>query len=182
MISRRLYHLIFISGIVIVAYVAPTCNAADSFFKNKDIDVCDSHDCQAKNEEQSVPADSDITDRGMPKKRTEEHVNIVITFYNAVSNHKLIQTFTVTVKSLLEHASVPLVIHILGDKKSQDLATRIIQENSGTNHMYKVMCDFYISRVSLFHISIFLKIYDCYFSVYFVCRVTKVHLKMQTLF
>lgn len=67
----------------------------------------------------------------------EEDVNVIITFTNAHQNERLIQRFTLTVSSLLEHSTVPLTIYILGDPRSQEIANVIIC-NHHHNASYKV--------------------------------------------
>ena len=84
---------------------------------------CDSESCQ-DDEELFEKVGGDVSNPSV------EEINVVITFYNAISNQKLIKTFTKTVSSLLEHTSVPIAIHILGDKQSQDLAVEILSENN----------------------------------------------------
>ena len=65
-------------------------------------------------------------------------INVMITFYNAKSNPKLIKTFTTTVNSLLHHSSVPLAIHIIGDESSQNLAADIISKEYEENKHFRV--------------------------------------------
>ena len=59
-----------------------------------------------------------------------KEINIIITFTNAVGNTNLIKKFRITVNSLLNYTSVPLAIHIIGEKASQKLATEIINEEN----------------------------------------------------
>ena len=77
--------------------------------------------------------DNISTTRGKTYEKAinQDEVNIVITFTNAVLNRKLIETFTVTVQSILERASLPLAIHIIGEEESQRLAGKIIKQNAG---------------------------------------------------
>ena len=65
-------------------------------------------------------------------------IHVMITFYNAKANTKLIRTFTTTVHSLLYYSSVPLAIHIIGDDSSQKLAAEIISEKNERNRTYRV--------------------------------------------
>lgn len=67
-----------------------------------------------------------------------EEIHVMITFYNARANAKLIKTFTTTVHSLLYHASIPLAVHIIGDDSSQKLAAEIMSESNVKNRTYRV--------------------------------------------
>ena len=128
--AKKLLHVLFVVTLIVISYLSLRSGARDSFFKSKDTEVCESENCDKDGEsESSIPP---------PVDGDTPHINIMITFYNAESNHKLIKTFTVTIRSLLQHTSVPLVIHIIGDRKSQDLAAKIIQENNDYNKTYKV--------------------------------------------
>ena len=65
------------------------------------------------------------------KKKTDpETINLIITFTNADSNSRLQEKFTLTVSSLLQHASVPIAIHVIGDDKSQTIAADILRKSA----------------------------------------------------
>ncbi len=66
-----------------------------------------------------------------------ETVNVVIIFTNTRRKPQLIPRFRLTLDSLLEHATVPVVIHILGDERSQQFAREIVSSQQH-NTKYKV--------------------------------------------
>ncbi len=66
-----------------------------------------------------------------------ETVNVVIIFTNTRRKPQLIPKFRLTLDSLLEHATVPVVIHILGDERSQQVAREIVSSQQ-YNTKYKV--------------------------------------------
>lgn len=68
----------------------------------------------------------------------DEEINIVFTFMNAVKNRMLQDQFTLTVSSMFQHATIPLVIHIIGEEESQRLAAEIIKKNSPEGAKYRV--------------------------------------------
>ena len=58
----------------------------------------------------------------------DDEINVIITFTNAQRNQKLQRKFQLTVSSMLQHASVPLAIHVIGDPESQKLAAGILEQ------------------------------------------------------
>ena len=100
--------------------------------KVADDGYCSADGCDSESQLHSETSlDSDIN-------HPPTEINVVITFYNAVSNLKLIKTFTKTVSSMLDYSSVPLAIHILGDNDSQKLASKIVSENCSDKKKYRV--------------------------------------------
>ncbi len=86
----------------------------NSYFGEEEGDRCSDDSCP--------PADS-----------SESSINVLIIFTNAEDNKHLRTQFRTTVSSMLDHATVPLKIHIIGDTKSQDIAAKILQESSNSS-------------------------------------------------
>ena len=55
--------------------------------------------------------------------------------------YSLQEKFTLTITSLLEHTSIPLAIHIIGEDKSQEIALSILKKNApNAKDKYRVCC------------------------------------------
>lgn len=119
-----------------------------SFFKEES-NYCHGDDCTKQGETEGKDAGSGLSESPSQSAPVDE-ISVMITFYNAIHNIKLQKTFTVTVSSLLKHASVPLVLYIIGDEQSQDLASNIISQHS-QNKSYSVSIDqIYVIRQKCF--------------------------------
>ena len=110
----------------------------DSFFGTSKEDVCEGRECPEPQANVVQPSDTPSS-TPQPKEQHDqkEEINIIITFTQAVHKRVLQDQFTLTVKSMFEHSSLPLVMHIIGETESQKLAENIIQKNSG-NAQYRV--------------------------------------------
>ena len=103
-------------------------DGADTYFgeNNSEKDQCDGDTCN-----QDVTVNTQKVD--------PEEINVIITFTNAASNSNLQTKFKLTVSSILEHATVPLRIQIIGDPKSQSIASEILKQSSANaKTTYKV--------------------------------------------
>ena len=101
-------------------------------------EICDGEKCKIK-----VVKSTTEDDEAEPKKPEEEEINVLITFTKAVGKIKFHQKFEQTVTSLLEHASKPLALHILGDPESQEIAKKIIEDKAKPKSTYRVGSDVY---------------------------------------
>jgi len=68
-------------------------------------------------------------------KNRLRNINVIVTFTNA--GHELGKKLRVMLRSLFHHASIPIVIHFIGEKKSQQIAEDIIMAEVD-NSNYKV--------------------------------------------
>ncbi len=112
--------------LMLLASMQFACSTDSYFAKNGETEKCDSEteSCQMG---------------------PQQEINVIITFTNAKSNHNLQRKFGITVKSILQHTSVPLAIYIIGDPESQNIAARILQENSkGCKTTYRVILHYFI--------------------------------------
>ena len=122
----------------ILAHVSCKVEESTSFF-NKDNadqkDVCDGDKC----DEKPGNAKSKVDKNTNAASEIDDEINVIITFTNAAKKWAFHDKFRLTVSSLLQHASVPLAIHIIGDPESQDLAEKIIAEcTENMKHRYRV--------------------------------------------
>ncbi len=109
---------------------------ADTYFGEKaSQDQCDEDDC------------SEMT-------QDPDEIHVIITFTFAKRNVNLQNKFRKTVTSLLEHATVPLEIQVIGDNESQAVASDIIREASEKSRTtYKVRAHLTLALHSSLEIS-----------------------------
>lgn len=81
---------------------------------------------------------SDTCDGGSCNKGAKDQINVIITFYTAEHKPSLQQKFKVTVHSMLDHSSVNILFHILGDERSQEIAKDILAKHSPLGQKYNV--------------------------------------------
>ena len=113
------YKLLLFSFLIITTFA----NEGDSFFgSNIEKDSCTGENCESKKNQ----------------KDNFEEINLIITFTNGVGNINLQNKFRLTVNSMLKYASVPLAIHIIGERASQDLAAEIINKENLLNKTLRV--------------------------------------------
>ena len=118
----------------------------DSFFGNVEGigELCDCKKCTVKVAGKSEEVEFTIKDEKQKSDNTvteapkEEEIFVVKTFTHAVGKTEFHKKFELTVTSLLEHASKPIALHILGDPESQEIAEKIIKENAKPKSSYGV--------------------------------------------
>ena len=116
---------------VLVYVCIANVHAADSYFAENAPapDQCDGEKCHEG-----------------PKSAPEE-INVIITFTNAKGNTNLQRKFRLTVSSMLQHATVPLRIQIIGDAESQSIASSILKESSAKSKTtYEVSLHFEVKH------------------------------------
>lgn len=69
---------------------------------------------------------------------TEEDINVLITFANAEGKTDFQNKFAVTVSSLFRFSNRHIVLYILGDKNSQEIAAQIIAKEVQDSSKYKL--------------------------------------------
>lgn len=99
--------IIIFLPLFLVLFFLSSCDQ-ESFF-NKETQVCDGDNCGQTDE-------------------SDQRINVIITFTNAVGNENLQSKFKQTVESILIHTSVPLVLYIIGEAESQNLAKKLVDE------------------------------------------------------
>lgn len=82
-----------------------------------------------------------VDEDGRFESDTEEDINILITFANAEGKTDFQNKFAVTVSSLFRFSSRHIVLYILGDKNSQEIAAQIIAKEVQDSSKYKVRID-----------------------------------------
>ena len=115
---------VLFSGCIMAFNFIACVQSAESFFGKTapKLEQCEGDGCE------SAGTDSQAED-----------INVIITFTNAKSNANLQRKFRLTVSSMLEHASVPLKIQIIGEPESQAIASKILEESSANSKStYKV--------------------------------------------
>ena len=125
---------------LVLCFIFATHKAKEStsFFgkdKGDPKDVCDGNKCDGDAKSNVVDT---VTDNrpNQDKSQTQidanadDEIHVIITFTNAANNIAFHDKFRLTVSSLLQHASVPLAIHIIGDPESQELAEKIVREST----------------------------------------------------
>ena len=153
--SKRVVFLtVFILFSLIVFVVSEKFGDGDSFFGNVEgIDeLCDGKKCKfkvvGKSEEEveatlkevesSLKDEKQKSDNTVTEEPTQEEIFVMITFTNAVGKTAFHKKFELTVTSLLEHASKPIALHILGDPESQEIAKKIIKQKAKPKSSYRV--------------------------------------------
>ena len=71
-------------------------------------------------------------------EKSQERVNVAITFTNVASNDNLQEKFRLCVSSLLRNARVNINFYIIGDAYSQNLAKQIFARTKNYQIDYKV--------------------------------------------
>ena len=123
MYSFKLLCVIFIFSFIFVYFVYAT----ESYFGKND-DVCVGQRCASKNPEQTPQGNA--PPHVLEDQRRDQRVNVMFTFVNGAKNAKLTRKFRTTVESLLKYCTKPLLIRIIGEKKSYIAAEKIVKELS----------------------------------------------------
>ena len=124
----KLFLIVFIG--FVLANVSCKVEESTSFFNTDNADrkdVCDGDKCDG-NAKSKVDKHTNAASES--DSATDDEINVIITFTNAANKWAFHDKFRLTVSSLLQHASIPLAIHIIGDPESQDLAEKIIAEST----------------------------------------------------
>jgi len=94
-------------------------------------DVCSGDECSVT---PSSSFDSDVTSAN----RNNLPIHVIITFTSAQHKSDLQSKFTLTVSSLFQHSSRPVMLYIIGDAASQLIAKNILVEQVTEPNKYKV--------------------------------------------
>ncbi|ELU12058.1 hypothetical protein CAPTEDRAFT_219773 [Capitella teleta] len=115
--------LSFVILIVFTLFCVFLAEEGDSYFGSKSGDTTTCHNV----ENDHLECDSDNS------------IDVIFTFTNAVKNDDLQKQFILTVTSLFRHATIPLNIHIIGEEASQNLAEKIMAKNVPSTAKYKIV-------------------------------------------
>lgn len=96
-------------------------------------DVCSGDECSV-NDSPSSSFDSDVTSAN----RNNLPIHVIITFTSAQHKSDLQSKFALTVSSLFQHSSRPVMLYIIGDAASQLIAKNILVEQVTEPNKYKV--------------------------------------------
>ena len=125
--KRKYLLLMFMSCLTFALFVFASEHSYRGNFGANFRDVCADDNCMLDD----AVSGSSGSDVNLP-------IHVIITFTNAQHKRELQSKFALTVSSLFEHSTRPVMMYIIGDAASQVLAENILVERVKETDKYEV--------------------------------------------